>query len=431
MKTDAELLADYRDTRSPRAFADLVGRHAGWVHAAARRRVGGDDHLAHDVTQAVLVLLAERPGRVRDGHRLGGWLLRTTEYAAAHAVRGERRRLTRERAVAATRPEVAAVEDADAAEAFAAVERAVGRLDESDRTLVVLRFHRGRSLAEVGAELGISADAARKRLDRTLARLKRHLLAAGSAVTPAGLSALFPIAVVSPTLSIPSRATASSRALSIVKGVSLMQTWNRIKLATAAAVATVAVAGGVLLARDGPASPPGGGTATAAADGGGGGPAVATAVDTRVVDSHSVAVVVSPDGKKLTGYSKPLGKWAQIDGDGFAVDRVTVAGDVAVYRGDDRVIAFSSVTGTWATADVPRPADHPTMVGPNVSERLAAFSVPGTTFAYSTATGTWAALATDADPAATWGVGQFDVTARANERVYFFGLQSGKWTPGF
>ena len=102
--TDAELLAQYANDRSPDAFTALVSRHAGWVHSLARRMVL-DPHLAHDVAQAVFLLLAERARTIRDGSRLAAWLLRATNFAANHAVRDESRRRRREHVAAAARPE--------------------------------------------------------------------------------------------------------------------------------------------------------------------------------------------------------------------------------------------------------------------------------------------------------------------------------------
>ena len=54
---DFELLRAYVDRGSHEAFAELVRRHIGMVHAAALR-LSRDRHRADDVTQAVFVALA-------------------------------------------------------------------------------------------------------------------------------------------------------------------------------------------------------------------------------------------------------------------------------------------------------------------------------------------------------------------------------------
>src|SRR4051812_5046040 len=57
MTSDAELLQSYVSDRSNKAFAELVRRHLDGVYSAALRRVGGDSHLAQDVSQHVFIAL--------------------------------------------------------------------------------------------------------------------------------------------------------------------------------------------------------------------------------------------------------------------------------------------------------------------------------------------------------------------------------------
>ena len=64
------------------------------------------------------------------------------------------------------------------------VDAALRKLRERDREAVVLRFMRGLPLAEVGAELGISEEAARKRVDRAVEKLR------GLAPAPAEVQAM-------------------------------------------------------------------------------------------------------------------------------------------------------------------------------------------------------------------------------------------------
>lgn len=68
---DEQLLRRYADDGDPAAFGELVGRHIGFVYAAARRQVGGDAHLAEDVAQAVFILLARRPRKALGGPPAG------------------------------------------------------------------------------------------------------------------------------------------------------------------------------------------------------------------------------------------------------------------------------------------------------------------------------------------------------------------------
>src|SRR6185295_2966833 len=93
---DAELLRRYAAEKLEAAFAELVRRHLTPVYAYALRQVGGDAHLAEDVTQVVFATLARKAGTLAERHVLGGWLCRTTHFAARDVVRAERRRRARE-----------------------------------------------------------------------------------------------------------------------------------------------------------------------------------------------------------------------------------------------------------------------------------------------------------------------------------------------
>jgi hypothetical protein len=62
------------------------------------------------------------------------------------------------------------------------VDAALASLPESDRTAIVLRFFEGQEYRAVGEALGLSDEAARKRVDRALASLRQRLVRAGIAL---------------------------------------------------------------------------------------------------------------------------------------------------------------------------------------------------------------------------------------------------------
>src|SRR5918999_3475217 len=94
--TDSELLQRYAETRCEAAFTELVSRYINFVYSAALRQVGGDAHLAQDVTQSVFIDLARKARSLSSRAVLSGWLYTSTRYAAAKAVRAEQRRRARE-----------------------------------------------------------------------------------------------------------------------------------------------------------------------------------------------------------------------------------------------------------------------------------------------------------------------------------------------
>jgi DNA-directed RNA polymerase specialized sigma24 family protein len=73
------------------------GSHVDLVCSTALRSVQ-DPHLARDIVQKVFILLARKPGSIRNAHMLAGWLYRTTRFTAASTLRTERRQREHERA---------------------------------------------------------------------------------------------------------------------------------------------------------------------------------------------------------------------------------------------------------------------------------------------------------------------------------------------
>src|SRR6266576_1952765 len=96
MIADIALLRRYADANSEDAFAELVRRHLNLVYSAALRQVNGDAHLAQDVAQTVFADLAHKAASLARRPVLTGWLYTSAHFAAAKAVRTERRRHTHE-----------------------------------------------------------------------------------------------------------------------------------------------------------------------------------------------------------------------------------------------------------------------------------------------------------------------------------------------
>jgi RNA polymerase sigma factor (sigma-70 family) len=197
MNTDAELLQRYVEEKSEAAFADLVRRHVGLVYSVALRRVGGDTHLAEDVAQTVFTDLARKAATLREHATLGGWLYLSTHAASAAVVRRERRRKARELTAHDMHPPTSEPAP-DWGQLRPVIDDAIVELKNEDREAVVLRFFEQRSFAEVGAALRLTEEAARKRVERALEKLRVSLERRGIGSSVAALGAALTAIASSP-----------------------------------------------------------------------------------------------------------------------------------------------------------------------------------------------------------------------------------------
>ncbi len=193
--TDQQLLRDYTERRSETAFSELVRRHIDFVYSAALRMVR-DTHLAEDVTQAVFLALAENTRQLTEHPVLSGWLHRTAQNLAANAVRSDVRRRAREQE-AATMNELFSTEpDATWEHIAPHLDSAIGDLSDTDRDAVLLRYFQRKSAHEIAKILGLSDEAAQKRVSRAVERLREYFSKSGIAIGSGGLVALLSINAV-------------------------------------------------------------------------------------------------------------------------------------------------------------------------------------------------------------------------------------------
>jgi len=186
MPPDADLLRQFADHGDEAAFAELVRRHADFVYSVALR-VTCNGALAQDVTQAVFTTVARQAGKLRHYDTLLGWLHTTARHIAINTVRSEARRRVREQEATAMQND-SATPEMNWAEIGPLLDEAVGQLREQDRKAVLLRFFKNLSHQEVGAALGLGEDAARKRVDRALEKLREHFSRRGVTASSALLA---------------------------------------------------------------------------------------------------------------------------------------------------------------------------------------------------------------------------------------------------
>src|SRR6266404_4729488 len=172
MADDGALLRAYARSGSEDAFAELVQRHLALVYSTALRNVGGDVHLARDVSQTVFFDLARKAASLSNRPVLTGWLYTSTCFAAAKAVRAERRRQAREQEAQSMQEQMSSADqDPDWDSIRPVLDSIMSELRDPDREALLLRFFERRSLAELGDKLGLNENAARKRVERALQRL--------------------------------------------------------------------------------------------------------------------------------------------------------------------------------------------------------------------------------------------------------------------
>jgi RNA polymerase sigma factor (sigma-70 family) len=252
MSTDRELLAHYAETGSETAFAELVRMRVGFVYGTALLRVGGDTHLAHDVTQQVFIALAREASRLKRHPVLTGWLHTTTRNISAALVRTERRRRTRENEASTMQEIYSETEPTpDWQKLRGHLGQALDALREKDRDALLLRFFEGCSFADVGNRLQLSENAARMRVERALEKMQALLSRHGitSTATAIGAALATPAAQALPAgfaATISSAALAGAGVATVIPGIVFM---SITKLQFGIAVALIAAGAGGFLAQ--------------------------------------------------------------------------------------------------------------------------------------------------------------------------------------
>ena len=248
---DMTLLGEYALHDSEDAFGALVSRHINLVYSVALRQMR-DPHMAEEITQVVFIILARKAGSLSPKTILPGWLCRTARYASANALTIRRRRERREQE--AYMESVSKEPETDAWTHIAPLlETALAQLGDKDHDAVVLRFLEGRSLSEVGTALGASEEAAKKRVNRALEKLRKFFTKRKVALSAAAIATAISANSVqaAPALLATSitavgaakGAAASGSTLAVVKGALKLMAWAKAKVAILGGSAIILAAG--------------------------------------------------------------------------------------------------------------------------------------------------------------------------------------------
>ena len=152
------------------AFAVLARSSAARMDAAARL-ILRDPELARDAVQECLIRAWRDLPRLRDPDRFDAWFHRLLVNAAIDEARRRQRRVVE---VALTDVTPGLGSDAFALLADRdALDRALAGLAPEHRALVVLHYYLGMPLPEAASSLGLSLGAAKSRLHRAMATLRR------------------------------------------------------------------------------------------------------------------------------------------------------------------------------------------------------------------------------------------------------------------
>jgi RNA polymerase sigma factor (sigma-70 family) len=241
---DHDLLGQFTREQLPDAFTALVNRHMNLVYSAALRQVRSPQ-LAEEVSQVVFTQLAHHAAKLAPNTILTAWLYQVTRNAAVDVIRCEARRQAREQIAF----QMSDMNDTPAGWTHIEplLDEAMQSLHASDRTAILLRYFENKSLKEVGETLGMSEDAAQKRVSRAVERLRaffsQRKLAVGASgfvalvsanaiqAAPAGLAGAVAISAVLGSTTIP-----TSAAVSLTKTIA-MTTLQKAIVATVVASA--------------------------------------------------------------------------------------------------------------------------------------------------------------------------------------------------
>lgn len=154
-------------------FGVLVRRYLPAVHAIAYARLGNSVD-ADDVAQESFVRAFQRLDTLRDRGKFGPWLMSIARNASVQVLRSRAREA--EIVAELPPPPTSVSPDVEQRELRESLHRAIMQLDAEQRELLLLRYFSGLSIREVALLLGITPNAAKKRVQRARETLGRQML---------------------------------------------------------------------------------------------------------------------------------------------------------------------------------------------------------------------------------------------------------------
>lgn len=167
------------------AFEELVRMYEAPVYRLALRMCG--ESAADDVTQEAFLAAWRALPDFRGDCRFSTWLYRLTTNAGIDWLRREKRYRSTDDVTELELPDDAPSpqEQAEQSETQSAVRRALSRLSEEHRQVLLLRYMQELDYGEIAAALDVSEGTVKSRINRAKGRL-RELLAPGGNLSAAG-----------------------------------------------------------------------------------------------------------------------------------------------------------------------------------------------------------------------------------------------------
>lgn len=184
---DQQLLAAYL-AGDENALETLVRNYYRLVVATATRATR-DPHLAQDIAQIVFLIFARKARQLAREVSLPGWFIRTTHFVSWDALKKVARRSHYEAASSAESRDTGEVSEVTAAGLL--LTEAILALSPKEQVCVLARFYDERAVAEIARDYGISADAAQKRIERGLEKMRSFFARRGFRVAAGIVPGLF------------------------------------------------------------------------------------------------------------------------------------------------------------------------------------------------------------------------------------------------
>ncbi len=165
--TDLELIRQAQEGDGA-AIRELYRRHSGRVYAVVRR-LAGEDALAEDWAQEAWVRVFRALPSFRGESRFTTWLHRIAVNSALHGRRWRERRARNEAPLSPTLPISAPSEQAVLR---LRLERALEKLPDRMRQVIVLHDVEGYTHEEIGEALGVTAGTSKSQLFKARARMR-------------------------------------------------------------------------------------------------------------------------------------------------------------------------------------------------------------------------------------------------------------------